>query len=161
MDSNAPGYIALSQVAPRIYLGAAREASNEELLREHGITAVANLTPEYFGCDVDKFKYLQLNHEDCVDIPPEKLKKFIDWMDARDAAGDTVLIHCHMGISRTPAFLIAWWMHKAGAHKDTDLRAMWTKFEDLIGRVRPFIMPHGALKRSIMKYFGYTYTWPT
>jgi protein-tyrosine phosphatase len=153
-------YIGLSKVSERIYLGAAKEAIQESLLQEHGVTAVANLTAEYFGCDMDKFKYLQLDQDDTVEIPFEKIAKFLAWMDEREAAQDTVLIHCHMGISRTPAFLIAWWMHRSGATSNSDLRALWSEHEDIIGGIRPIIQPHNALKRSILAFFGYTYEWP-
>jgi hypothetical protein len=153
-------YIALSRVSDRLYLGAEKEARNAALLTTYGITAVANLTDEYFDCDMDRFKYLQLNQLDTVDIPAAKIKQFIDWMDAREKDGDTILVHCHMGISRTPALVIAWWMHKHNANKDSDLKGMWSKFEDKIGAVRSFIRPHHNLKKSILAYFGYEYVWP-
>jgi predicted protein tyrosine phosphatase len=153
-------YIGLCRAAEQIYMGAAREAIDTALLRAVGITAIANLTPEDFGSSREVFKYLQLDQDDTVDIPPAKIKQFLDWMDARMCDGDHVLVHCHMGISRTPSLIIAWLMHHQGACKDDDLKAMWNKFEDQLGKARPIIQPHWRLKRSVLEYFGYEYAWP-
>lgn len=135
----------------RIYLGRCSD-SRPEVLKALGITAVANLTQDYFEVPPE-IKLLKLDQADGDYVSDSTLRTFLDWMDVTWAEGHTILIHCHAGISRTPSFLIAWFMHCSGCNRDSDLRREWSVYEDKIGKIRPVIQPHYKLKKSIISYF--------
>lgn len=145
--------MALTQLNDQLFLGSCLEATNTAALDAAGITTVCNLSKDHYDTDI-KFRYHQFGQDDKVPVPPAVIEKFLMWMDERVAAGDKILIHCQMGISRTPAFAIAWFLHKAGANKDTDLIELWSDVEDQVRKVRGFISVHHALKDSILAYFN-------
>lgn len=145
-----------SQLAPRLFLAGAATAREHERLRTLGVTAIVNLTPDDFGCEAAGFKVLHLKINDAEAMLDAKrtVARFIEQMDAWEASGETVLIHCHAGISRTASFAIAWLMHQRGCHRDSDLRGEWSRAEDRVGHARPIIMPHYLLKRAVLEYFA-------
>lgn len=143
----------MNKVRDQIWIGGSADAEDTEALRNAGITCIANLTDEDFGCSRN-FDTLQLNQLDQRDIPHALLDKFFAWMDERIDRGEKVLIHCHAGISRTPSFLIAWHLHRTGCNSESDLLREWSTAEDFLARLRPIIQPHYALKRSIIRYFS-------
>lgn len=144
-----------SQVTDHLWLAGIATARNAALLREHGITAIVSLTHEDPGCEAAGFKTLQLPLDDgaAMSDPVDLLTRFLQQMEAWVATGEVVLIHCTAGISRTSAFAIAWLMHQRGCHAESDLRGEWSRAEDRVRYARPIIMPHYALKRSVLTYF--------
>ncbi len=143
----------ITKFSDRIWLSGIVGAGEFNKLKELGITAVANLTHDDIGAKAAGFNCLVLNQYDGDVIPAVTLEIFLKWMDNRWENGDKILLHCHAGISRTPSFLIAWFMHKQGMNRDWDLRSEWSNYEDKIVLVRPIIMPHYKLKTSIIRYF--------
>lgn len=145
-----------SQLAERLYLAGIATARDFALLRSLGITAVVNLTPDDPGCSEVGFKTLQIPIDDAVSMfdPVKTIATFIARMEEWEAGGETILIHCHAGISRTSCFAIAWLMWKRGCNAESDLKAEWSRAEDLVGKARPIIMPHYLLKRGVMDYFA-------
>jgi predicted protein tyrosine phosphatase len=142
-----------SKLTDRLWLAGAATARQHDVLRSLGITAVVNLTPDDYGCEEAGFKVCHIQIDDAAALDTEPIVRFLSTMDEWERDGDVVLIHCHAGISRTSSFAIAWLMHRAGASHDTDLRAMWSRFEDAVGAARPIIMPHYLLKRAILNHF--------
>lgn len=142
-----------SKLSDTLYLAGAATAREHAKLRDLGITAVVNLTPDDYGCADAGFKTLHIKIEDAALIDPALVGQFIRQMEQWEQSGETVLIHCHAGISRTSSFAIAWLMHKAGCNADSDLRYAWSKGEDAVGRARPIIMPHFLLKRAVIQHF--------
>ncbi len=145
-----------SQLAERLYLAGIATARDVALLRATGITAIVNLTPDDPGCEAHGFKVLQLAIDDAAVMldPVKTVGRFIAQMEAWEASGETILIHCHAGISRTASFAIAWLMHKRGCNASSDLKAEWSRAEDRVGAARPIIMPHYLLKRAVFEYFA-------
>jgi predicted protein tyrosine phosphatase len=144
-----------SRVSDRLYLAGAATAREHDKLRELGITAVVNLTPDDFGCAEAGFKVYKVSIDDAVALDARHVAQFIAKMEDWEASGETVLIHCHAGISRTSSFAIAWLMHKRGANPQSDLLTIWSQCEDIVGAARPIIMPHYLLKRAVLEHFGY------
>ena len=142
-----------SKLSDRIYLAGAHTARQHDLLRSLGITAVVNLTPDDYGCGEAGFKVCWVPIQDAEALDTRHFARFLAQMDEWERDGEVVLIHCHAGISRTSSFTIGWLMHKAGANHDTDLRGLWSRFEDAVGQVRPIIMPHYLLKTAILNHF--------
>ena len=146
---------AMNKFASNIWIGPLADGINEVKMREHGITAIANLTGYPMGMAEAGFKELVIEQEDGDEIPAENIAKFIGWMADRYNEGDVIYIHCAAGISRTPSFLIAWLLHTVNAYgPDADLRGLWSAFEDGIGACRSCIQPHWRLKKSILEYFA-------
>jgi protein-tyrosine phosphatase len=143
-----------SKLTDRIYLSGFHATSNPTFLESLGITAIINLTPDPNGCEVAGFEVHQISIEDAQELPVRHIGEFIEVMKSFiEEEGQTVLIHCHAGISRTSSFAIAWLMYKRGCHKGTDLRTAWSECEDEVRAVRPIIMPHYLLKRAVIEYF--------
>lgn len=144
-----------SQLAPNLFLAGIATARNYALLRELGITAVMTLTRDNPGCGGQGLKARQFWIDDATEMldPMRVIALFLDQMEAWERDGETILIHCNAGISRTSSFAIAWLMHKRGCNADSDLRGEWSRAEDQVGKVRPIIMPHVLLKRAVLNYF--------
>jgi predicted protein tyrosine phosphatase len=142
-----------SRLLPWVFLSGCAFAREHAAMRALGITAVANLTPDDFGCADAGFKVLHLTIDDAT-APPRERRAIHRTMQSWEASGDVVLIHCHAGISRTSAFAIAWLMHTRGANAQSDLLTMWSTSEDIVGAVRPIIMPHYLLKRAVIQHFA-------
>jgi hypothetical protein len=153
----------ITKWSPTIYFGGYWGAVDEAALQERGVTAVCNLTGQEWwfardAADEDGYRergmaYLRLGQDDGDEVPRETIERFLAWMRERDRAGDVVYLHCQMGISRTPSFLICWLLDVVGADSTKDVKGLWSRFEDKIGRLRRIISPHAALKRSIIAHF--------
>ncbi len=143
----------IAHITERIWLGDAFDAINTPLLNELGVTSVANCTPEDFGTADKGFRTFILGCDDGEPLPHEALRLLWHWMDVQDALDARLLIHCHAGLSRSPSCLIGWFMLQEGLHKDSDLLAAWSRYEDQIRRLRPNIEPHYKVKGSILAFF--------
>ena len=142
----------MERVTSQLYVGNQGDGCNWQALRTEGITAVCNLTEYEFGAADAGFTTLWLQHPDGELIPTEKIDRFMDWMAERERAGEQVLIHCQAGVSRTRAFAIAWLVWSGGVGFHTDLATKWSTYQDIIGRIRPIIMPHALLKKSLIEW---------
>lgn len=144
-----------SQLSERLYLAGIATARDYALLRELGITAVMSLTRDNPYCGGNGFKARIFPIDDASEMLNAKwvIEEFLEQMEEWEQSGETILIHCNAGISRTSSFAIAWIMHKRGCNADSDLRREWSRAEDLVGKARPIIMPHHLLKRAILNYF--------
>lgn len=102
------------RVTPRLWLGGYLWAADPRNLREAGITSVVKMfaddhsypggAPRHPGV-----KYLVVPAEDVpsYDIRPGLLRAVQFIRDAH-ARGETVLVHCHMGISRSSSVVLLW-----------------------------------------------------
>lgn len=97
----------MSKITEQIYIGNMLNASDKKWLDGHHITHIINATntiPNYFPND---FNYLKLGLDD---TPQQSLYEILEpsykfIYKALDNGG-TVLIHCHMGISRSVSIVI-------------------------------------------------------
>ena len=91
--------------------GAAISPDNwRALAEEMGITAVVNLRAEYqdvFAAPLP-VAYLWLPVEDHKDPTPEQMLAGVQFIHAAVKAGQRVLIHCKMGIGRSPTLAAAY-----------------------------------------------------
>lgn len=142
-----------SQLLPTLWLSGCHYAQQHSALEALGVTAIVNLTPDDYGHAAAGFKTLHIDIDDAAVIDPALVGQFLSQMDTWSATDETILIHCHAGISRTSAFAIAWLMHREGVTADTDLRKLWAACEDQVALARPIIMPHYLLKQAVLTYF--------
>ncbi|KAJ7617159.1 protein-tyrosine phosphatase-like protein [Roridomyces roridus] len=106
----------LTEVLPNLFLGSDSAAQNVELLRTKGITHILSVLIQ------DPARTEELKRDDfkrmnipVQDWPDQELlthfkpaNSFID--DARIIAGQGVLVHCHMGVSRSATVVAAYLM---------------------------------------------------
>ncbi|KAG0253181.1 hypothetical protein BG011_006507 [Mortierella polycephala] len=124
----------MQEILPSIYLGPYSATRNLENLRAAGITHIVTLwdTSEAKLLKVhhpDQFQYLQLEISDAAtqnlirNFPA--VKEFID--RAIFSEDGKVLVNCMSGISRSPAFVIAYLMEATGMDYDVVYRFVQNK----------------------------------
>jgi protein-tyrosine phosphatase len=141
----------MTQYEDRLYLGCMRDATTRAWLEEAGITAVCNLTQDDYPPTTPN--YLYLNQLDGEYVRPQTIDRFVGWMRAQHRRGETILIHCHAGISRTSSFAIFWTMLRDCVSRDADLLAEWSAREDRMKQFRRIIEPHWKLKKSLLRWY--------
>jgi dual specificity MAP kinase phosphatase len=103
----------LSEILPGLYLGSSRDAEDLNLLKEHQITTVINISttlPCYFENE-NIFQYLRLP---CHDSPSQNILQYFEttfeYIRQQLSAKRNILVHCQGGISRSPSFIIGYLM---------------------------------------------------
>lgn len=99
-------------VADRVAVGgiAVSPANWKELVEETEISAVINLCSEHQDSFVPPMPtaYLWLPADDHSDPTPEQLLLGAQFIDTAVRNGQTVLVHCKMGIGRSPTLAAAY-----------------------------------------------------
>jgi atypical dual specificity phosphatase len=130
----------MDEVTPRLYVGTDDDADDAATLRDGGITTVVSLThrsPERTVADVTVVERPML------DGPQNGRGAFAEAVSAARTAlegGETVLVHCSAGASRSPAVAAA----TLALHED---RSLEDAFEQVAAR-RPAADPHPAMIRQ-------------
>ena len=94
-------------IVPRLYLGDQQDACNRALLEDCGITHILNCAADVPCTFSGGFRYL---HLELTDPDPE----FADHIEAicrfirTGRRQGAVLVHCRMGLSRSPAAILAY-----------------------------------------------------
>lgn len=129
-------------VTPWLAIGAAGEAADAALRRAHGIDAVLSLLPVDFDAGA---AHLTLPVADRVALPASTIRTVTAYIERQRQAGRKTLLHCQMGISRSPA-LAACYLHEyAGWRLDDALHE--------VGQARPVADPHPALLASMRQHY--------
>lgn len=103
-----PSHIVQAERKGDLYLGDSDAAASWFVLKELHITAVVNASqgPNQFP---DHLTYFSV---DVADSPEEDLLSHVDevvrFLDEILSKGKNVLVHCHMGVSRSASLVIAW-----------------------------------------------------
>jgi atypical dual specificity phosphatase len=136
------------EVLPGLYLGAATSASNSEWLRSHGITHILNVGASPTRHQVTGVRYLNLN---ISDRPSADIASLFgvgaDFIRDTLASGQTVLVHCHAGVSRSPTIVAAYLMRTYGLSAEQALLH--------ISKARPVIRPNVGFLRQLASYHPY------
>lgn len=131
-------------VTPMLAVGSRAEAEDAAARRAAGVDTLLSLAPVARPREVGL--QLSLAVDDCMPLPDAIIREVVDFLAQRTAAGHRVLIHCEMGISRSPA-LAACFLHEcAGLTLDEAFAR--------VGAVRPVAAPHAALVESIRCYYA-------
>src|SRR4029079_13893860 len=88
----------------------ARDARNFELLEECGITHVLNCAYDVPCYHDDRFEYLNLQLSDPDPEFTECIADICDFIGTGLKTG-AVFVHCHAGLSRSPAAILAYLCH--------------------------------------------------
>jgi protein-tyrosine phosphatase len=100
----------------REYMGVSgrRPAANLALLQQYKITHIVNASrisvPNFFE---NQFRYLSLSIQDrdgrfCMEEMMQLFYPVCDFIDSARSAGGRVLVHCHQGVSRSSALVLAY-----------------------------------------------------
>jgi protein phosphatase slingshot len=133
----------MSRITEQLYIGNYANAINKKWLDEHHITHIVNATsdiPNYYPND---YKYLQLKLEDS---PQQSIYQVLEpsykFIYNAMGNGGTVLIHCHMGKSRSVSIVIYFLMKLNG----------WTYLQALnyIRQRRSIANPNSGFARQLV-----------
>jgi len=132
----------MNLVTPQLAVGSRLDASDPVRLEELGIQALLSLAtvarPRSIWCQ------LQLQMADRQPLPDTTIDRAMQFIHAQLQLGRRVLVHCEMGISRSPS-LVASYLHQyRGLDLDQAIAA--------VQAVRPIADPHPELIRSLRHY---------
>ena len=130
-------------ITDQLAVGALEDAQSPESLRAAGIDLVLSLVPDV---TVDAVRQVYLPVADREPLADDIIERALASMEGEIAAGGRVLLHCQMGISRSPALAVCYLRHAFGLSLSQALSA--------VRRARPSAMPHPALLASILDYFA-------
>jgi hypothetical protein len=138
----------MNQIRPWLYIGKYRETRDGRYLATHNITAMLLLAElvEHPG-----ITSLYLAVEDGEPLPSEMLTKGVDFVKAQKEAGQTVLVACGAGISRSATFAVA-------ALKEVEDLGLREAIH-IVQQAHPESMPHYKLWQSLCDYYGEVIPW--
>jgi Dual specificity phosphatase, catalytic domain len=93
-----------------VFIGALQAALDEERLRKAGISLVVDASGQRYE-DQDGIEYFRLDIEDVPSSAPELRRAFspvTDLTHQRIERGESVLIHCSAGVSRSATLVLAY-----------------------------------------------------
>lgn len=134
------------EVYKNLFIGAYWPRLNFKKFKEIGITAIVNLMEESLYNPIHLgFSYLHKGFPDDTYPPHEFLDEILKFMDFHLYNDEKVLVHCSMGVSRSPGIVIAWLLK-------TNPKWRW---EDAVSHVRKskFIAPAVEIRKSVIDYF--------
>jgi predicted protein tyrosine phosphatase len=138
----------MDQIRPWLYIGKYRETRDGRYLAAHNITAMLLLAElvEHLG-----ITSLYLAVEDGEPLPREMLAQGVEFVKAQQAAGQTVLVACGAGISRSATFAVA-------ALKEVEGLSLREAIH-IVQQAHPDSMPHYKLWQSLCDYYDEAIPW--
>ena len=132
-------------ITPWLAIGALSEASDTGLRRQHGIEAVLSLLAVDFDAGAN---HLTLAVADRIALPGAAIGRATAFIEQQRLAGRKTLLHCQMGISRSPAIAACYLHEFTGLQLAESVRQ--------VGRLRPVADPHPALLDSMATHYATT-----
>ena len=130
-------------VTPQLAIGSRDDAANPELLRQFGIDAMLSLEPVRLIRPVACQMTLQV--KDRIALPDASIEQAVSFIHRQLQLGRRLMAHCQMGISRSPALVLAY-LHQ---HQGLTLEQALLQIQ----QARPQAEPHPALLQSLRLYF--------
>jgi protein-tyrosine phosphatase len=127
----------MHQVRDKIFLGNSQDAQRPHLLHQAGVTAILNVASDLDTTNQEDFLVHKHGLVDGPGNSSEEMKAAIHCLDNLLAYGHTVLVHCHMGMSRSPTIVAKYLAMKEHSTLDSCI-------EELV-KIRPIVNPHEAL----------------
>ena len=134
-----------------IYVGGIATMFNQEDVRDEDITAIVRLdqVPRDEGQWESDFKLLDVPISDGELVSEETLDTVTAFIKARMDAGERVLVHCYMGISRSVTMVMAYLI----AYENMSLAEAFGTVRE--GRANAY--PHEALLVSLIDHYNLPY----
>lgn len=136
-------------VTPQLAIGSLSEAADPRMLEQLGIDAVVSLLPVGFSAGEAR---LTLPIPDRVALSSETIRTVTAFIEHQRLSGRKTLLHCQMGISRSPA-LAACYLHEYGDYSLADALSE-------VSRARPLADPHPALLASMATHYASALAFP-
>ncbi|KAM6957279.1 uncharacterized protein FYW47_011394 [Aplochiton taeniatus] len=137
----------LSLILPHLYLGAETDVT-QDCLSSRGISYVLSVSrcspqPSFLPCS----QYLRIPIDDSLrdDLLPW-IPEALEFIDGALNSGDSVLVHCAAGISRSPALAVAYIMYHLGMDLDHAYR--------FVKERRPTISPNFNFLGQLQHFQG-------
>lgn len=133
----------MNQITKQIFIGDWLDAQEKGLLDKYGINAIVNVSPDNGNVgQVESYVWVPLH-----DGPGNKFEDFaraVFELDDLLLGGKTVLVHCHVGMSRSPSVVICWlsWKKKISI-KDAFL---------FVREARPVFDPNKCFRELIEQF---------
>lgn len=129
-------------IRPWLYVGKYRETLDLSLLKARGIGAMLQFAElvEHPG-----IRSLYLAIDDGYPLSQETIRQGINFIHAEHQAGNTILVACGAGISRSVSFAIV-------ALKEIEGLGLFDAYE-LIRKAHVAALPHMALWKSLCTYY--------
>lgn len=136
----------INQVTPNLFIGDHNAASNIEILKNYGITNIVNCAieiPNYFAAYPDSFGYINLNLEDADDNISIPLKHAYSYITKvlKLNPNSKILVHCHMGKSRSASVVIYYLMKSQGLSYNRALAKLKES--------RPIVQPNAHYSKTL------------
>lgn len=144
-----PSLHEISRVGPGLFLSGEPDRDDAERLRDLGIRNVLSVArechDEWIGYDA-AFQLVHLGFRDHLPIPPWLAVEVVRVLAALVRAGPT-LVHCAMGVSRSPtAIALYWWASgQAASHAEAVAR---------LQRLRPCVRPNAIVDGAVLAAVG-------
>ncbi|KPV74954.1 uncharacterized protein RHOBADRAFT_53873, partial [Rhodotorula graminis WP1] len=131
----------MQQVLPGLWIGDYTAASNHALLEEHGIACVvSSMRQEYTTAPGVSLHHVAVDDTDKTNLL-EHVVPTADFIDSALTKGESVLVHCQAGVSRSTTLVAAYLMLKHGLNVEQAL--------DKIRAVRPQVEPSEAFMMQL------------
>ncbi|MCJ8733719.1 hypothetical protein PDJAM_G00226770 [Pangasius djambal] len=136
-----------SKILDYLYLGSEWNAANFEELQKNNVGYILNVTMEIDNFFPESFTYMNIRVYDVesTDLLSHWNNTYMFINEAR-TSGQSVLVHCKMGVSRSASSVIAFLMKKQG----------WTLEEALnhVRERRPIVQPNDSFLKQLHTYSG-------
>ncbi|CAG0904213.1 unnamed protein product [Darwinula stevensoni] len=118
-----------TRILPFLYLGSQQDAMNKELLMSYNINYIVNVSTSGDQPDfIQDSHFLRIPVNDNYnDRLAPHLNRAFEFLDKVEEASGNVLVHCLMGISRSPSVAIAYIMMKQGLSWEEAYRIVKSK----------------------------------
>lgn len=134
--------MAIDFITDQVAVGSREDALSADALAEAGIDFVLSLV---LDVEVPGVRQVQLDVQDREPLPTWTMARAVELIADEVDAGRRVLVHCHMGLSRSPAIVLCYLRERCGTSTKEAVRAL--------KRARPQVMPHPALLASIIDHY--------
>ncbi|KAF5898967.1 protein phosphatase Slingshot 3-like [Clarias magur] len=136
-----------SKILDYLYLGSEWNAANFEELQKNNVGYILNVTMEIDNFFPEAFTYMNIRVYDveATDLLSHWNNTYMFISEACNT-GQSVLVHCKMGVSRSASTVIAFLMKQQG----------WTLEEALnhVRERRPIVQPNDGFLRQLQTYSG-------
>jgi len=130
-------------ITAQLAVGSREDAEDSAALAAHGIDALLSLAP--LARPLSVARQLSLALADRVALPGALIDEAVGFLLEQTARGRRVLVHCEMGISRSPTIAAAFLHQAQGLDLHEALRC--------VRAARPIADPHPVLLASLHSHF--------
>lgn len=134
--------MAIDFITDWLAVGAREDALSAEALSTAGIDFVLSLV---LDAEAPGVRQVQLEVDDRKPLPAWTIARAVEIIASEIDAGRRVLVHCHMGISRSPAIVLCYLHERCGLSMPKALA--------VLRRARPCAAPHPVLLASIAEHY--------